>query len=107
MDKTHSCSVAQLANCPLALSFMISFFGPSFHSVSSCLHSCCHMFGYQFGLKAAYGVRISENALRIVLCLIVLAARLSVTTNVPSPEADQLVEPSPPTFPSATKPLVC
>src|SRR5260370_10599599 len=58
-------------------SFMCPFL-PPFHSVSSLLHSCCHMFGDQLGLKAADCVRVSENALRIVLSLIALAAWLSL-----------------------------
>jgi hypothetical protein len=62
---------------------LMSHFLRSFDSVSSLLHSCCHMFGYQLGLKAADRVRVSENALRIVLSLIALAARLSLYNERP------------------------
>jgi hypothetical protein len=50
----------------------------SFRNVSALLHACSHMFGYQLGLKAADRVRVSKDALGIVLGLIAFAAGLSL-----------------------------
>jgi hypothetical protein len=57
---------------------LIGLFVCPFYSVSRLLHSRCHMLSYQFRLKAADRIRISENALGIVLCLISLATSLAL-----------------------------